>query len=114
MLWAYRACIIQGTQQIYVTFLWYWGSSLASKTEAGVKSAGLATTNPHLLLGVGLGVAVLLWSLGVVLFRGLPDYYRQAPGRFPAFYRTVTRRKIVVVRIPVENQDLNVTVRAPG
>lgn len=34
--WVYRACIIQGTQQLYVVALWYWGSTLTSATAAGV------------------------------------------------------------------------------
>lgn len=26
--WVFRACVIQGTQQIYVSILWFWGKSL--------------------------------------------------------------------------------------
>lgn len=33
-----------------------------------------------------------------MLFFGLPEYYRQVPGEVPAFYRSVFRRKIVLVR----------------
>lgn len=31
--WVFRACMIQGTQQIYVVALWYWGSTL-TKAQA--------------------------------------------------------------------------------
>ena len=40
--------------------------------------------------------AVLLWTVGVVLFFGLPSYYRQAPGKVPSFYSTLFRRKIIL------------------
>jgi alpha-1,3-glucan synthase len=33
--------------------------------------------------------------VGVVLFIGLPDYYRQSPDKIPAFYRSLVRRRIV-------------------
>ncbi|KAL1968942.1 hypothetical protein VTN77DRAFT_776 [Rasamsonia byssochlamydoides] len=94
--WVYRACVVQGSQQIYVTFLWYWGTSIAAATQAGSTNTSLADSNPHLLLGVGLGIAALLWAVAAILFFGLPDYYRQAPGKMPAFYRTLFRRKVIL------------------
>lgn len=39
-----------------------------------------------------------MWSVGVVLFVGLPTYYRQAPGNIPSFYPSLFRRKIIIVR----------------
>ncbi|KAL2003969.1 hypothetical protein VTN02DRAFT_1265 [Thermoascus thermophilus] len=94
--WAFRACVIQGTQQIYVTFLWYWGNSMATASQAGSTKTSLADSNPRLLIGVGLGVAIFLWTIGALIFFGLPEYYRQAPGKVPAFYRTLLRRKVVL------------------
>jgi fumarate reductase subunit D len=44
-------------------------------------------------------IAVLLWAVGVILFLGLPDYYRQDPGQVPSFYTSVMRRKIVLVSL---------------
>ncbi|KAI9875184.1 MAG: Cell wall alpha-1,3-glucan synthase ags1, partial [Watsoniomyces obsoletus] len=29
--WVFRACVIQGTQQIYIAALWYWGSILSRR-----------------------------------------------------------------------------------
>lgn len=95
--WAFRACVIQGTQQIYVTFLWYWGSSMAAASQAGSTKTSLADSNPRLLIGIGLGIAFFLWTIGALIFFGLPEYYRQAPGQVPAFYRTLLRRKVVLV-----------------
>jgi hypothetical protein len=38
-----------------------------------------------------------MWSVAAILFCGLPEYYRQAPGKVTAFYLTVFRRKMVLV-----------------
>jgi hypothetical protein len=95
--WVYRACVIQGTQQIYVAFLWYWGSKLAADSQAGSTQVSLADSNPRLLIGIGLGIAALLWIIGMAIYLGLPDYYRQAPGKVPLFYKSLSRRKIILV-----------------
>jgi hypothetical protein len=95
--WVYRACIIQGTQQIYVTALWYWGTSMAIQTQAGTTQVSLVDSNPGLLTGIGVFVAVLMWGVGAMIYYGLPDYYRQAPGKVPAFYKSLFHRKIIVV-----------------
>lgn len=34
--WVFRACVIQGTQQIYVVALWYWGSKLTKNIALGI------------------------------------------------------------------------------
>lgn len=95
--WVYRACVTQGTQQIYVSFLWYWGSKLAAVSQAGLTETSLADSNPSLLNGIGLGLAGFMWLIGLVLFFGLPDYYTQSPGKVPAFYKSLPRRKIILV-----------------
>lgn len=69
---------------------------MAAASQAGSRTS-LADSNPSLLLGVGLGIAVLLWGIGAIIFFGLPDYYRQAPGKIPAFYLTLFRRKVILV-----------------
>ncbi|BDD64063.1 hypothetical protein MAP00_008908 [Monascus purpureus] len=93
--WVYRACVVQGSQQIYVAFLWYWGSSMAA-SEMKAKPTSLAASNPHLLIGIGMGIAALFYAIAVMTFFGLPEYYRQAPGKVPAFYRALPRRKIII------------------
>ena len=95
--WVYRACVVQGSQQIYIAFLWFWGSTMANSQTQGATYTSLADSNPHLLIGVGIGIAVFLYAVAVVTFFGLPDYYRQKPGKVPSFYRTLPRRKIIIV-----------------
>lgn len=91
----YRACVIQGTQQIYVVALWYWGAALA-KSQGTVSVVANLNSYPKIIVPVGIIVAFLMWTIGVVLFMGLPMYYRQAPGNIPAFYPSLFRRKIIV------------------
>ncbi|KAI4094491.1 MAG: hypothetical protein L6R37_007234 [Teloschistes peruensis] len=82
--WSFRACVIQGTQQIYVTVLWLWGNHLTRLNARG--AAATWQTYRPVLTGICIPVAVLLWGVGIVLFLGLPDYYRQNPGQVPSFY----------------------------
>lgn len=39
---------------------------------------------------------MLLWAIGLLLIFGLPNYYRQSPGKVPSFYKSLFRRKIVL------------------
>jgi alpha-1,3-glucan synthase len=36
-------------------------------------------------------------GLSVVTFLGLPDYYRQTPGSIPSFFKSIFRRKLIIV-----------------
>jgi alpha-1,3-glucan synthase len=109
--WVFRACVIQGTQQIYVVALWYWGNSLTAVNSVGAVSTtwlNLATSSR--LLMITAPIAVVLWILGIVIFIGLPDYYRQAPGKVPSLYIALSRRKIVVwtlVAVVIQNYFLS-------
>jgi len=94
--WVLRACVIQGTQQIFATGLWYWGHRLVVLSAAGMLQPQSLTTS-YVTLGVTWAVAVVLIICGVFLFLGLPEFYRQLPGRIPAFYKSLTRRKLVLV-----------------
>ena len=91
--------MIQGTQQIYIVALWFWGSRLIAQEINGVVASNLVTYGPG-LTGITIPIALIMWTIGLVLFFGLPDYYRQAPGQVPSFYRSIVRRKIIVVSIP--------------
>lgn len=94
--WAFRACVIQGTQQLYVAVLWYWGSQLTSLTTAGVTSTSLVTSS-RAVTAITTPIAVIMWAVGLILYLGLPNYYRQEPGKVPSFYRALLRRKIILV-----------------
>lgn len=89
--WVYRACVIQGTQQIYITALFYWGSTMISQST---KDQNTITSKP-IMAAITLPIAGLLWVLGIILFTSLPPYYRQSPGKIPDFYQTLFRRKII-------------------
>ena len=93
--WVYRACVIQGTQQIYVVGLWYWGSTLTKATEAGAVAIS-PVTNTWVMTAITIPIACLLWFIGYVIFVGLPDYYCQAPGSVPSFYKSLMHRKIIL------------------
>ena len=85
--WIYRAAIIQGTQQIYVTALFYWGSTIAA-------SKNTTSTSIKLTI-ITLPIAGFLWFVGIILFISLPSYYHQKPGKIPSFYQTLLRRRII-------------------
>ena len=97
--WSFRACVIQGTQQIYIVALWFWGSRLIAQEINGVVASNLVAYGPG-LTGITIPIALIMWAIGAILFFGLPDYYRQAPGQVPSFYRSVVRRKIIMVTLP--------------
>lgn len=94
--WAFRACVIQGTQQIYVSALWYWGSSLSKQISNGVATSSLVSSKP-VITAICAPIAIFLWCVGALIFLGLPNFYRQKPGTVPSFYRAICRRKIVGV-----------------
>lgn len=94
--WVFRACTIQGTQQIYVAALWYWGSVLNRRTQDGIITSADPITSTWKITAITLPIAILLWAIGLLMWFGLPNYYRQAPGRMPSFYRSLARRKIVM------------------
>jgi alpha-1,3-glucan synthase len=102
--WVFRACLIQGCQQIFAAGLWYWGHSLAALSAAGMLESQDLTTSSA-VTAVTWVVSAVLVLVGVSLFVGLPDYYLQIPGRIPAFYKSLTRRNIVLVRSLTRNTD---------
>ncbi|THG99779.1 hypothetical protein EW026_g2645 [Hermanssonia centrifuga] len=84
-VWTMRACVVQGSQQIWVAALWYWGNEL---------NGAAANSNPP------WWIVLVVWPLGVIsalfaylMLYGLPDYYRQTPPKVPNFLRTLFRRK---------------------
>ncbi|RDH31235.1 alpha-1,3-glucan synthase [Aspergillus welwitschiae] len=94
--WIYRATVIQGSQQLCISFLWYWGSWMASLNQEGSTRFSLSITDPNILLGIGVGLACVLWLLGALVFFGLPAYYRQTPGQVPTFYLSLFRRRVIL------------------
>ena len=91
--WSFRACVIQGSQQIYLVVLWYWGS----RASLSMTTSTTRLVHDPSLTRIALPIALLMWIVCIVLFHGLPDYYRQAPERIPSFYKPTTHRKIILV-----------------
>ncbi|ORY78163.1 cell wall alpha-1,3-glucan synthase ags1 [Protomyces lactucae-debilis] len=93
--WIVRACMVQGTQQIWGSALWYWGEKLTADTSDETL-AGATQQTEIAVTGIVLFLAVFMAATGLLLAKGLPDYYRQLPGRIPAFYISLVRRKLVL------------------
>ncbi|KAL1865860.1 Cell wall alpha-1,3-glucan synthase ags1 [Diaporthe australafricana] len=93
--WIFRACIIQGIQQLYVVALWYWGSILSVQNGSGIINSNIASSSVPVVLVITVPIAVVMWAVGIVLFLGLPDYYRQSPDYIPSFYKSLMRRHVV-------------------
>ncbi|KAI4941950.1 hypothetical protein J4E91_010500 [Alternaria rosae] len=87
--WIFRACMIQGTQQLYITALFYWGSTLANSDASNA-----LTSSPKAAM-ITLPIAGLMFAIGALLITSLPSYYHQSPGKIPSFYKTLLRRKLV-------------------
>lgn len=103
--WVFRACVIQGTQQIYVVALWAWGSYLSKRNTEGLLASAPVSTSWQ-ITAICLPIACLLWAVGAIVWFGLPNYYRQHPGHIPSFYPGISRRKIILwffVTVLVQN-----------
>ncbi|PIA97098.1 Cell wall alpha-1,3-glucan synthase ags1 [Cercospora beticola] len=94
--WVLRACLIQGSQQIYVVALWYWGSFLSRRTSAGMTANSDPVVGTWKVTAITLPIGFALWLICLVMWTGLPAYYRQAPGKMPSFYRSIARRKVIL------------------
>ncbi|EKM55582.1 glycosyltransferase family 5 protein [Phanerochaete carnosa HHB-10118-sp] len=87
-VWTMRACIVQGSQQIWVAALWYWGNHLN-----GAQANAMA---PWWIVLIVWPLALLSVLFAYLMLYGLPDYYRQTPPKVPNFLRTLFRRKLVL------------------
>ncbi|PYH55725.1 alpha-1,3-glucan synthase [Aspergillus niger CBS 101883] len=95
-VWIFRACIVQGLQQAYVIALWYWGSSMSTASSEGVSTTTTGVAGSWKMTAICYPIALVVTIIGFLLFRGLPNYYHQAPGKIASFYKAVFRRKIVL------------------
>jgi alpha-1,3-glucan synthase len=96
--------MIQGTQQIYITALFYWGSTLTYSSPDNA-----LTSSPKAAM-ITIPISVLMFCIGSLLVTSLPSYYHQTPGKIPSFYKTLLRRKIVLwffVMIVLQNYFLS-------
>ncbi|KAI0950602.1 hypothetical protein AcV7_009015 [Taiwanofungus camphoratus] len=86
--WTTRACIVQGSQQIWIAALWYWGYEL--------DDVGSGHMMPWWIVLIVWPLAVISLVFAYLMLYGLPDYYRQTPPKVPHFIRTLFRRKLVL------------------
>ncbi|RDW80976.1 hypothetical protein BP5796_05674 [Coleophoma crateriformis] len=93
--WAFRACVITGTQQLIIAFLWFFGAAL-TQSSSSTKSIPVYTPSSTILTAVTIPLAVLMWAIGACLYFGLPEYYRQKPGAIPSFYIAICRKGVVL------------------
>ncbi|KAK7014847.1 modular protein with glycoside hydrolase family 13 and glycosyltransferase family 5 domains [Favolaschia claudopus] len=87
-VWTMRACIVQGTQQVWVAALWYWGYTLNGVSDSYVP--------PWYICLVVWPFSALSFLFAYLMLYGLPDYYRQTPPKVPHFLKTLFRRKLVL------------------
>ncbi|PBK78186.1 modular protein with glycoside hydrolase family 13 and glycosyltransferase family 5 domains [Armillaria solidipes] len=87
-VWTLRACIVQGSQQIWVAALWYWGHSLTGQSDD--------YTPPWWIVLIVWPLALMSFLFAYLMLYGLPEYYRQTPPKVPHFLRTLFRRKLVI------------------
>lgn len=104
-VWTLRACVVQGSQQIWVTALWYWGNTLN-----GTKDDVLP---PWWIVLIVWPLAIMSFAFAYLMLYGLPgssarlniyisliqefvEYYRQTPPKVPHFLKTLFRRKLVL------------------
>jgi alpha-1,3-glucan synthase len=66
-----------------------------SQNPTGSATGFVGNTPVPKVLIITVPVAALLWTVGTVLFLGLPNYYRQSPDKIPGFYTSLIRRKTV-------------------
>lgn len=83
-----RACIVQGSQQIWVAALWYWGYSLNGREDGYIP--------PWWICLIVWPLACVSFLFAYVMLYGLPEYYRQTPPKVPHFFKTLFRRKLVL------------------
>ncbi|KAJ7507513.1 hypothetical protein B0H11DRAFT_127616 [Mycena galericulata] len=87
-VWTLRACIVQGSQQLWIAALWHWGSTLDNIRSSHVPSW-------YICLAVW-PLSIICLIFGILMFYGLPDYYRQALPKVHDLLTSLFRRKLVV------------------
>lgn len=99
------------SQQVYIALLWCWGATLVRLSNAGLASTPSLVTDTAFVSSIGIAVAVFMWMVGIVIFFGLPDYYRQAPGMVPSFISSILRRRIVLWFFMMVVSSINLSSR---
>ncbi|KAK0624883.1 alpha-1,3-glucan synthase-like protein [Bombardia bombarda] len=111
-LWAVRALIITAFAQLYSAALWYWGSLMTNPFHpTGSASGNIGESSVPKGIVIAIPIAIVLWAVGLILFWGLPDYYRQSPETIPGYYLSLFRRRTVpwfFIMVVLQNYWLSV------
>ena len=67
-----RACVVQGSQQIWIAALWYWGSTLN-----GAQPNNMA---PWWIVFILWPLSLMSFAFAYLMLRGLPGVYGQRCG----------------------------------
>ncbi|EPY49811.1 alpha-1,4-glucan synthase Mok14 [Schizosaccharomyces cryophilus OY26] len=102
--WVTRACILHGLQQLWTALLWLWGT-VYSRLDWNY--AILIKPLNHVLVAAAVWpIAFVLMMTTIMLYKGLPPFYRQTPGSIPAFTKSLFHRRVVVCfLLMVANQN---------
>lgn len=106
--WVRRITVVQGLAQAYSMGLWAWGS-LVSSASAQNEPAPFVSGSPYLLI-LCLPFAGLLLAVALVLYTGLPDFYRVPPGPISQLWKTLLRRRTAICylfTVIIQNYFLN-------
>ncbi|KAG6856082.1 hypothetical protein H0H87_007521 [Tephrocybe sp. NHM501043] len=87
-VWTLRACVVQGSQQLWVAALWYWGYTLNDMIDDYLQ--------PWWTVLIVWPLSILSLILAYIMLHGLPEYYHQRPPKIPHFLQTLLRRKLVL------------------
>ncbi|MGG6497395.1 UNVERIFIED_CONTAM: hypothetical protein NY603_31185, partial [Bacteroidetes bacterium 56_B9] len=69
---------------------------LSRRTSAGMTANSDPVVGTWKVTAITLPIGFALWLICLVMWTGLPAYYRQAPGKMPSFYRSIARRKVIL------------------
>ncbi|EPX72019.1 alpha-1,3-glucan synthase [Schizosaccharomyces octosporus yFS286] len=92
--WVTRACILHGLQQLWTALLWLWGT-LSSHLDWNY-SILIKPMNNILVAAAVFPIAFVLMLTTIMLYKGLPPFYRQTPGSIPAFSKALFHRRVVI------------------
>ena len=82
---------------MYIAALWFWGAYMSQQSARSLTATSPTFDFLHSwrVTAICLPIAGALWLVGAAVYLGLPNYYRQIPGRIPSFYPSILRRKII-------------------
>lgn len=94
-VWIFRACVIEGSQQIYVAVLWFWVSRLSGFPQE--QSQHSSVPYPSVFVKMAVPIAIWMWIIGLSAYLGLPDCYREDPRQISSSFKFLFKGRIHLV-----------------